>query len=1023
MPDKATEVLTELRHVLRGRFTGEIRVDPVTRRLYATDASIYQVEPLGVAFPRTTEDLESAVEACAGLNVPVLARGSGSSLAGQAIGPALILDCTRNLNRLLEVNLEERTAWVETGLVLEAFNLRLKSHGLQFGPDPASAERATLGGSIANNAAGAHSIVYGMAADHLLGADVVLADGASVRLEAVSLTEAMRRASQARGDIERRWYAAALKIRGEYAEAIRRRWPMTFRRASGYSLNYLLPWSPMAPPCWDAGEVYPPLAADQINLASLLAGSEGTLAVIKRLQLRLAPLPKATILVVLAFSEIWQACDVVPSILDYGPSAIELIPGSLVRLARSIPAYAPQVSFLDAISPPAETAPALLVVEFNGESAAEVREKAQALKSLGPHLLAEAPGDQRRVWNVRKVGLGIFLSRPGKVKPWSFIEDLAVPVERLGAFGREIDRLLGAHGTTAEVYGHASAGCLHFRPLLDLQTVSGVKELREIAVEAVELTLQLGGSVSGEHGDGLARSEWLERMYGEEILAAFHLLKQAADPRGLLNPGKIVGSGADVAPPRMDENLRFGADYQAQHWLAGSPEKLVFDYSWRGGLSGAIEQCNGAGVCRKDSGVMCPSFQASREELHSTRGRANLLRALISGAIPAEVNGEEAVFEALSQCLACKGCLSECPSAVDMARLKYEFLNAYYQSRRRPWRDYLFGYIGEVARLAHPLAGLINPLLRLPGVGWVGERTLGLARERVLPHLKSQSLSSLARRERLTEGEGPWVLFLSDPFTDYFYPEVGLQALRLLRRAGNRVHVLPVSGSGRTLISKGFLDAARKQAERVVRAIKVFDPQGRWPVVGVEPSEIYTLMDEYPDLVRREVAGSAELEALKRRAWSMEELLIRPIGDGAKEPGKEVLTRDKMRIAIIDQQKPLQTNSSLQKPNVLLHVHCYQKARPPASDGLPVGAEASIILLEACGYAVKVIDAGCCGMAGAFGYEREHYALSMQIGDLKLFPAVRKAEPETIVAAAGISCRAQIEDGAGREAIHPIMLI
>lgn len=1015
----------------RRGFSGDLRADPVTRQLYATDASIYRIEPLGVAFPRHVDELNLALEVCAAFGVPTLARGSGSSLAGQAIGPALILDCSRHLDNILEIQPEAGLAIVEPGVVLQRLNKALAAYGLQFGPDPASAERATLGGSLANNAAGAHSILYGMAADHLLAAEVALADGSQAFWEELSLGEAQRRAGIGQQadllaecerllqspevSLEQRVYGAVLAIRIANKGDIQRHWPKTYRRASGYSLNYLLPWSPVAPPAWPAAQPYPPVGQGRLNLAPLLAGSEGTLAVMRRLWLRLTPLPAATLLVVLAYPSVAEACDRVPEVLERRPSAVELIPPSLVRLARSVPAYAAQLDFLDGLRQPDGELPALLVVEFSGEKLEALLPTARDLANWAPSLIAAEAADQRRVWNVRKVGLGLFMSRPGHTKPWSFIEDLAVPVERLGEFVRGMERLLQDFGTTAEVYGHASAGCLHFRPLLDLTTLSGVRDLRMIAQQAVELTLSLGGAVSGEHGDGLARSEWLERMYGSEIISAFRRLKVAADPQGLLNPGKIVALSPDAPLPRMDENLRFGPAYRVRLW------PTALDFTARGGLDGAIEQCNGAGVCRKEDGVMCPSFQATREEMHSTRGRANLLRLLISGGLPAGLAGEQAVFQALELCLACKGCLSECPSAVDMARLKYEFLHHYYRRRPRPLSDYLFGFLGQAAPWLQPFGPLINHLLAQGWVKRLNARVLDLAPERSFPRFAPHSLPALIRRLPLTSGKGPWVLFLSDPFTDHFYPEVGLRALELLRRLGYRVHYLPVSGAGRPLLSKGFLGAARRHAERVVRAIQAADPQGRYPVVGVEPSEIYTLADEYPDLVRQEVLSREGLLELAGRAWSMEELLLRWVRGVAA--GAERYETAEMRIAILSPQMPPKDSSLSPKPQVLLHGHCYQKARPPAADGLPVGVQATAALLTACGYPVQLVEAGCCGMAGAFGYEDRHYPLSMQIGELKLFPALRQTNSDTIIAASGISCQSQILDGVGRPAIHPLLLL
>jgi FAD/FMN-containing dehydrogenase/Fe-S oxidoreductase len=1001
----------DLLHALQ-RAQIPVRADLATRYLYSTDASIYQIEPLGVAFPRHADDLAACVELAAAHDTPVLARGAGSSLAGQAVGRALILDCSRRLTTIHAIRAEHENGAVvggevtlDPGVVLAALNKAAARHGLQFGPDPASAERATLGGSIANNASGAHSILYGMAADHIISADVVLADGSLATFDEVSgerltaLNEPWRRDSHA---LLAAIYRFAGEVRARHAETIRARWPRVWRSASGYNLHYLLPWSPSQPPQWaswmhtassaGASFPYPLLSASSLNLAPLLAGSEGTLAVIRRLTLRLVPLPAHTILAVLPFPSVAEACDAAPALLERQPSAVELIPQALIQLARSVPAYARQLSFLDPLAATGGEPPALLVVEFSGGDPARLRQQALALREVGAGepLLAETAAAQKQVWAVRKVGLGLLMSRPGDAKPVAFIEDVSVPVERLGEFVREMARILAAHGTTGDFYAHASAGCLHLRPWLNLKTEAGMADLRAIASATVALVSHLGGAMTGEHGDGLARSEWLEQIYGREIVGLFQDLKRTADPQGILNPGKLVD-----APP-MDANLRFGGGYHSTGW------QPTLNFDRQAGLLGAIEQCNGAGVCRKADGVMCPSFQATQDEMHSTRGRSNLLRALISQ--PAPERFSEPVYEALDLCLACKGCKAECPSGVDVAKLRYEFMHHYYRTHRRKLRDYLFGYIGALAPLAAPFGPLVNILMRQPALRRLAERLFGLAARRPFPHFRSVPAAS---RQSLLAPLSPLptpVLLLRDTFNHHFYPETEVAALSVLEAAGCAVLPLPVFGAGRTLISKGFLEAARKHAARLVEAVARLDPEGKLPIVGLEPSEIYTLKDEYLDLL----PGDARLTALASRAWMLEEFLLRP------DPGGQpFLNRLSVRGA--------------KSATVLLHGHCYQKAQPPAADGFPVGVAATVAALKSIGYSAEVIDDGCCGMAGAFGYEAEHYNLSMQVGELALFPALRAAaqseKSDIIIVAPGVSCQAQIEDGVGLAAIHPICLI
>ncbi len=591
---------------LRKRFRGDIRQDLASKLLYSTDASIYQIEPAGVLIPRTREDLQSAVELAAAHHVPVVARGAGTSLAGQAIGDGLILDCSRWLDRILDIDPERRTATVEPGVILADLNRAAAAFGLQFGPDPASAERATMGGVVANNATGAHSILYGMTADHLVTANVVLSDGSLAEFGAVRADQSGRPAPSHSSRYSL-LTAAARRIRAHDAQAIQQNFPRTWRNSAGYRINYLVPWSAGAPVGWGESPYPPGSEGAEFNLAHLLAGSEGTLGVIQDVTVRLVPRPRHTVLGILAFEDLSAACEAVPALLEHGPAAAELIPRLILEAARRIPAYAGRMHWLrgDPV--------AILVVEFSGDDPEQLVQRAQALGS--DVQIAETPEEQAMVWATRKAGLGLLDSVRGPARPTSFIEDCAVPVEHLAIFVRELERIMEAHGARGGIYGHASAGCLHARPVLNLKTGEGVRALRQIAEETLALTLRLGGAMSSEHGDGITRGEWLRKTYGDELSDAMAALKQAADPECILNPGKMLD-----APP-MDTHLRYGTTYQARAW---SP---VMDFSHAGGLAAAIEQCNGQGVCRKDGGVMCPSFQATREEMYSTRGRAPICYA------------------------------------------------------------------------------------------------------------------------------------------------------------------------------------------------------------------------------------------------------------------------------------------------------------------------------------------------------------------------------------------------------------
>jgi FAD/FMN-containing dehydrogenase/Fe-S oxidoreductase len=980
MPNLNPDLISELKR----HFRGETRSDLATKILYSTDASIYQIEPLGVAFPKTQDDLQAAVELAAKYKVPILPRGSGSSLAGQAIGEALILDCSRWLDKLVDIDIEARTATVEPGLVLSKLNAATSKHGLMFGPDPASAERATMGGVIGNNATGAHSILYGMTADHLLSADVIQADG--------SLATWSHIEPSAISDQSSAIVSTAMRIREKYADAIRQDYPQSWRNSAGYRLNYLLPWSASTPPQWSddwslVTDHYPPVGPDSVNLAPLLAGSEGTLAIIQRATVNLVPKSAHTILGVLAYDSVAEACDDVPRLLEFNPSAVELVPQMLIRLAKDVPAYASQVGWVD--GDPA----ALLVVEFSGSRPEVLKE---TVRQLGPDVVvAESKEDQAHVWTVRKVGLGIFDSRPADARPVAFIEDCAIPVERLGEFVREVEKILAAHGTYAAFYAHASAGCLHIRPILNLKLGEGRRSLRTIAEATLALTLRLGGSMSSEHGDGMLRGEFLRQIYGAEVVEAMRLLKQTADPGNLLNPGKLLD-----APP-MDSHLRYGEGYRVEPW------PVALNFSRNHGLAGAIEQCNGQGVCRKDDGVMCPSFQATRNEQNSTRGRANLLRALISTGAQSLPDGpsakEKAVYEALDLCLACKGCKAECPSGVDMAKLKYEFQHEYYKTHPRKFRDYIFAHISSLAKVGAPFSKIVNGLGATVLVKRLANRFLGITEKRSLPHfgLPAKVISPIDSRPVET------CLFLPDAFSHFFEPEIERAVLQVLAICGVNVIILPLYGAGRTFLSKGFIEQAQKHAERLLGAIRRLDPHGTFPIVGLEPSELYTLRDEFQDLLP---ARENEVRSLASRSWLIDEFLIREGVDHKKRY---------LRIT-----NTLDQSIGFDKQKIMLHGHCYQKVQPPASDGFAIGQNASAELLQAFGYEVEIIPSGCCGMAGAFGYETEHFDVSMQVGELVLLPAVRQAKKNgKTIAAVGTSCRSQIADGTNVQAQHPVVLV
>jgi len=844
-----------------------------------------------------------------------------------------------------------------------------------------------------------------MSADHLIEADVILSDGNLAKWGEISHQSSEISHQSSVASYQSEIVSAAFEIREKYAAAIKQNYPKSWRNSAGYRLNYLLPWSPSTPSRWYSDSPYPPRhdlrpaplnlqsSHEAFNFAALLAGSEGTLAVMRRAKVNLVRKPKHTILGVLAYDSIAAACDDVPRLLTFQPSAVELIPQMIIRLARGVPAYARQMDWMT--GDPA----AVLVVEFSGDQPSALRESVQKMGKI--LLVAESPADQARVWNIRKMGLGILDSRPQPARPAAFIEDCAVPVEHLGDFVREIEKILADHHAEGGIYAHASAGCLHIRPILDLQKGEGVRALRSIGERVLKLTLSLGGSMSSEHGDGIVAGEWIEKTYGAEITAAMRSLKRAADPDNILNPGKLFD-----APP-MDSHLRYGENYRAQAWQPA----LHFDHAR--GLAGAIEHCNGQGVCRKTTGTMCPSFQATRDEGNSTRGRSNLLRALIDTSNVEEpalslsrglTLNVESVYASLDLCLACKGCTSECPSGVDMPKLKYEFMNEYFKTHRRQLRDYLFGYFDVAAKLLSPVAPLANAFMKM---GWSKKliaRVTGITDKRPFPMFAEGK--KVNRYTGKQEG-GKKVIFLPDVFSRYLEADVEQAAFDLLRAAGYEPLVLPMIGAGTSLLSKGFIEPARRHAEKVLGAIKALDPESALSVVGCEPPEVYCLKHEYSALLPNR---RAEIESLKKRTWVLDEFLLRvaSLGEGGAD----------------EFSKALAQAGQTPRKKITFHPHCHQRAEGLADDGLPTGSAATVEMLKRFGYDVEVIDSGCCGMAGTFGYDAEHYDISMKVGELKLLPQLRVLSQEEgfQIASSGSACRLQIKQGAGLDAAHPLVL-
>ncbi len=928
---------------------GEVLFDAASRGRYSTDASIYQIDPVGVVLPRTPEAARTAIGIAIEEGVPVLARGAGSSQCGQTVGAALIIDNSKYLNKIVEVDAANRTVLVQPGLVLDHLNAALKQHGLWFPVDVSTSAQATLGGMAGNNSCGSRSIAYGNMVHNVLAIDALLATGEQYRFG---------RMDDPSGPTG---YVALLdKLASLYArdkDEIEARFPKLLRKVAGYNLDHL------GPP--------------HANAAHLLVGSEGTLAYSERLLLKLSPLPAHKTLGVVHFPKFYTAMDSTQHIVKLGPTAVELVDRTMIDLARDIGAFRKTVDAVIKGEPDA-----VLLVEFSGEDhaqqVAKVEQLVELMGELGlPGSVVEVldPKLQKEFWEVRKAGLNIMMSMKGDGKPVSFIEDCAVPLEHLAEYTDRLTQVFHKHGTEGTWYAHASVGTLHVRPILDMRRGDATK-MRAIAEEACAMVKEYKGAYSGEHGDGLVRSEWIAPFFGPRLTASLAEIKGWLDPRGLMNPGKIV------KPSKMDDRslFRYKAGYQA------TVPPMALDWSEWGGFDKAVEMCNNNGHCRKfDAGTMCPSFRATGDEEHLTRGRANTLRLAISGQLPGleaeDALTSEEVKKALDLCVSCKGCKRECPTGVDMAKMKIEVLDKYKRRHGLTLRDRIVAFLPRYAPSVTRFATLANLLATLPG----REALTGLSSRRSLPKWHRQSFVD---RQRVVTGGREVVLFV-DTFSRYFEPENARAALMVLDAAGYRTHVAQPAGAhsrplccGRTFLAAGLVNEAKKEAARMLDALKPYLDSGL-PILGLEPSCLFSLRDEFESML----PGPAT-RALAKQALLFEEFLAQEADAG------------RLKLGL----KPVAAKA-------LLHGHCHQKAF-----GTMGAVEKALRLVP--GLEVSTVESSCCGMAGSFGYEAEHYDVSMKMGEASLLPAVRKAEADTLIVADGTSCRHQIADGTGRKALH-----
>ncbi len=991
-----------LRRVLKG----EVLFDAASRGRYSTDASIYQVEPVGVVVPADELDVAAAMELARESKVPVLPRGGGTSQCGQTVGEALVIDDSKHLRKITAFDRDAMTVEVQPGVVLDELNAFLKPHGLWYPVDVSTSAQATLGGMAGNNSCGSRSIAYGNMVHNVLGIDALLADGTAQHFGAFGADSSLRLDSGRVGRIVARMFEIAERERDE----IERRWPKVLRRVGGYNLDVFHPQSER------------PYTPDgSVNLAHLLVGSEGTLAWFKRLQLQLSRLPAHKVLGVVNFASFNRAMDSARHIVKLKPTAVELVDRTMIDLARHNPVFR-DVMESALVDPASATPEAILLVEFSGEERDLLLARLDALVELmgdiglpGTVVAMPEAAPQRALWEVRKAGLNIMMSLKGDGKPVSFIEDCAVPLEHLADYTAQLTEVFARHGTRGTWYAHASVGTLHVRPILDMRTAGpqgGAARMRAIAEEASVLVRRYKGAFSGEHGDGLVRSEWVAWQFGERLTRSFEEIKALFDPENLMNPGKIV------KPSRMDDPALF----RYKPGYAVAPLDTALDWSaWdvlndpvterttqpgtggdsTGGLAKAVEMCNNNGHCRKfDAGTMCPSFRVTRNERDLTRGRANTLRLALSGQLGAQGLASPEVGEALSLCVSCKGCRRDCPTGIDMARMKIEVLHRQARLRGTSLRQKLVAAMPRYAGLAARVPWLFNARNGVPGAAWLSERLLGFSARRALPRWRSDTFLRRRRGERAADAPagrsaGEVVLWV-DTFNNAFEPDILAAAQAVLHAAGYTIHVAGPDASdaepsrplccGRTWLAAGRVDEAVVEARRTLRALAPHLARGA-TVVGLEPSCLLTMRDEF---LAMKLGDCAPLAAqLAPQALLLEEFLDREQAAG----------RLNLRL------------ERLQAVEALLHGHCHQKAFDAVR---PVERVLKLVP----GLQVRLVESSCCGMAGAFGYEAEHYDTSMAMGELALLPAVRAADSAALIVADGTSCRHQIADGTGRRALH-----
>jgi FAD/FMN-containing dehydrogenase/Fe-S oxidoreductase len=961
---------------LASRLEGTLHLDPLTKTLYATDASVYREMPLAVAFPKSDSDIQKLIQFASEHGTSLIPRTAGTSLAGQCVGNGIVVDVSKHFTQILEFNKEERWVRVQPGVIRDELNRFLKPHGLFFSPITSTANRAMIGGMVGNNSSGTTSIVYGVTRDKVISLNTLLSDGKKVVFGEISQDEFDRKCGQK--DLEGKIYKQIFDELNnpEIREEIHAQFPKKsiHRRNTGYAVDELL-----------KAQLFE--GQEKFNFCKLLAGSEGTLAFTTEIKIGLDPLPDPIEIVVAAhFESIHESMKSAQVAMKHPATAVELMDKIILDCTKESIEYSKNRYFVEG------DPEALLMIEFRGKTLEEAMAKGEALVAdlkkggYGYAYPIIEPEKVASAWALRAAGLGLLGNIPGDPKAVACIEDTAVDIEDLADYIDEVDAMMAGFNQKPVHYAHAGAGEIHLRPILNLKKAEDVEEFYKISLSSAQLVKKYQGSLSGEHGDGRVRAAFIPLMVGEKNYELFRRIKYTWDPKNIFNPGKIV----DAAP--MNKFLRYEPGMQ-------TPEHdTLIDFSNVGGILRLAEKCNGSGDCRKlpgSGGTMCPSYMATRNEKDTVRGRANTLREFLTLDKKENAFGHPEIKEALDLCLSCKGCTAECPSNVDMASMKAEFLYQYQKTKGIPLRSRAFAYINELNELGSKMPGIANFFLSNSLTGGIMKSILGVAPDRNLPEISSISLRKWYEKnyETLPGASKPikTVYFFVDEFTNHNDTSIGIKAISLLNKLGYEVRVVDHEESGRSALSKGLLPKAKKHAEANVRIFeKLID--GNTPLIGLEPSAILSFRDEYPKIVSAELVPAAK--KLKFHVRLIDEFLGQEIAAG--------------------NIKPESFNSKTQK--IKLHGHCHQKALSSVN-------WTKKLLSLPINYSVEIIPSGCCGMAGSFGYEKEHYEVSQQVGELVLFPAVRKADSETIIAAPGTSCRHQIADGTGRKAKHPVEVL